>query len=108
VKGALTRYRVMAYVVGVMLLVLVFVAVPVKYIGDDPTLVQTVGPIHGFLYIVYLIVTIDLAFRMKWPLGRMLLIMLAGTVPFMSFVAERWVTRHARSKADAEAAASTP
>lgn len=106
VKGALTRYRVMAYGVGVMLLVLVFIAVPVKYIGDNPTLVEVVGPIHGFLYVVYLIFTVDLAFRLKWPVGRMLLIMLAGTIPFMSFVAERWVTRNARARAGAEPAAA--
>jgi integral membrane protein len=101
VKGALIRYRVMAYIVGVMLLVLVFVAMPVKYIGDDPSLVETVGPIHGFLYVVYLVFTVDLAFRLKWPVGRMLLIMLAGTIPFMSFVAERWVTRTTRAEAAA-------
>jgi integral membrane protein len=101
VKGALIRYRVMAYIVGVMLLVLVFVAMPVKYIGDDPSLVETVGPIHGFLYVVYLVFTVDLAFRLKWPVGRMLLIMLAGTIPFMSFVAERWVTRNVRAEAAA-------
>jgi integral membrane protein len=104
VKGALIRYRVMAYVVGVMLLVLVFVAMPVKYIGDNPSLVQVVGPIHGFLYVVYLIFTIDLAFRLKWPLGRMLLVMLAGTIPFMSFVAERWVAHHASSRSEPEPA----
>ena len=100
-KGALIRYRVMAYIVGVMLLVLVFIAMPVKYLGDDPSLVETVGPIHGFLYVVYLVFTVDLAFRLKWPFGRMLLIMLAGTIPFMSFVAERWVTRNAPAEATA-------
>ena len=100
-KGALIRYRVMAYVVGVMLLILVFIAMPVKYIGGDPSLVETVGPIHGLLYVVYLVFTVDLAFRLKWPIGRMLLIMLAGTIPFMSFVAERWVTRNVRAEAAA-------
>ena len=105
-KGALTRYRVMAYVVGVMLLVLVFIAVPLKYIGDNPALVEVVGPIHGFLYVVYLVFTVDLTFRLKWPIGRMLLIMLAGTIPFMSFVAERWVTRNARARAGTEPAAA--
>jgi integral membrane protein len=91
VKGALLRYRVMAYIVGVMLLVLVFVAMPLKYLGDDPTLVETIGPVHGFLYAVYLLVTLDLALRAKWRWGFTLLVMLAGTIPFLSFVAERRV-----------------
>ncbi len=90
-KGALLRYRVMAYIVGVLLLVLVFVAMPLKYLGDDPTLVETIGPVHGFLYAVYLLVTLDLALRAKWRWGFTLLVMLAGTIPFLSFVAERRV-----------------
>jgi integral membrane protein len=95
VKAALIRYRVMAYVVGVMLLVLVLVAMPLKYIADEPTLVETIGPIHGFLYAVYLAVTFDLGMRSRWPLKRTVLVMLAGTIPFLSFVAERKVTRQA-------------
>lgn len=91
-KGALLRFRVMAYVVGVMLLVLVLVAMPAKYLADNATLVETVGPVHGFLYAIYVVATIDLGFRLKWPIGRMLLVMLAGTIPFLSFVAERQVT----------------
>ncbi|MCU0264786.1 MAG: DUF3817 domain-containing protein [Actinomycetia bacterium] len=81
----------MAYIVGVLLLVLVFVAMPLKYLGDDPTLVETIGPVHGFLYAVYLLVTLDLALRAKWRWGFTLLVMLAGTIPFLSFVAERRV-----------------
>lgn len=93
VAGALLRYRVIAYVVGVVLLVLVFVAMPVKYLGGNPSLVALVGPVHGFLYMVYLVLTFDLGRRADWSLRRMALVMLAGTVPFLSFVAERIVTR---------------
>lgn len=95
-KAALTRFRVMAYVVGVMLLLLVFVAMPLKYLSDQPRLVDVIGPIHGFLYAVYLLVTLDLASRLRWRVVRTLLVMLAGTVPFLSFVAERRVVRDVR------------
>ena len=91
-KAALTRYRVLAYVVGVWLLVLVFVAMPLKYVVGNDTMVSVVGPIHGFLYIVYLVAVLDLAVKARWPLLRTVLVMLAGTVPFLSFVAERKVT----------------
>jgi integral membrane protein len=96
VKAALTRFRVMAYVVGVMLLLLVFVAMPLKYIADQPRLVEVIGPIHGFLYAVYLLVTLDLSSRLRWRIVRTLLVMLAGTIPFLSFVAERRVVRDVR------------
>jgi len=95
-SSALTRYRVAAYVVGVVLLLLVLVAMPLKYLADSPGLVAVIGPIHGFLYIVYLVVTFDLSMRQRWPLGRMVLLLLAGTVPFLSFVAERWATARVR------------
>jgi len=90
--AALTRYRVLAYIVGVLLLVLVAVAMPLKYIGHEPALVSLVGPAHGFMYMVYLVVAFDLAVRAKWRFRRTLLILLAGTIPVMSFVAERKVT----------------
>ncbi len=95
-SSPLTRYRLMAYVVGVVLLILVFVAVPLKYAADAPGLVAVVGPVHGFLYIVYLATALDLAVRRRWPVPRTLVVLLAGTVPFLSFVVERRVTRSER------------
>ena len=89
--GALTRFRVMAWIVGVMLLILT-VGMVAKYGFDEPLVVEVIGPVHGFLYVVYLITVVDLAFKAKFSLIRTLLVMLAGTVPFLSFVAEHRVT----------------
>lgn len=97
-SASLTRYRVLAYVVGTWLLVLVLVAMPIKYAAGNGKLVAIVGPIHGFLFIVYLLATADLARRCRWSIVRMGLVMLAGTVPFMSFVAERRVTHDVRAR----------
>jgi integral membrane protein len=92
-RAALLRFRVLAYVVGVVLLVLVLVAVPLRYLGGHEELSKAISPVHGFLYIVYLGVTVDLARRLRWSLLRTVLVMLSGTVPFLSFVVERRVTR---------------
>lgn len=83
----------MANVVGVVLLILVFVAVPVKYLGHSRVLVATIGPLHGFLFLVYLVSALNLAFERRWGLRLTALVMLAGTIPFLSFVMERKVTR---------------
>ena len=91
--AALIRYRIIAWTVGVVLLVLVLVAMPIKYIGGNDTPVAVVGPIHGFLFMVYVALTFDLGRRARWPLGRMVLVMLAGTIPFLSFWTERKVSR---------------
>ena len=99
-SAALLRFRVMAYIVGVFLLVLVFVAMPLKYFADQSTLVAIIGPVHGFLYMVYLVVGFDLAVRAKWSFRRTILVLLAGTIPVMSFVAERKVTAWTRQPAE--------
>jgi integral membrane protein len=84
---------VIAYVVGVALILLVVVGMPLKYLADQPQLVAAIGPLHGFLYIGYLVATFDVGRRLTWPPSRMALVMLAGTIPFLSFYAERQVTR---------------
>ncbi|QOC90638.1 DUF3817 domain-containing protein [Micromonospora craniellae] len=91
-RAALTRYRVIAWIVGVVLILLVVIGMPLKYGFDNPILVETVGQAHGFLYMLYLVAAFDLSRRVDWPLKRMVLVMLAGTVPFVSFWAERRVS----------------
>jgi integral membrane protein len=92
VHGALIRYRIMAYIVGIGLIILVFLGIPLQIAGH-PGVVKVVGPIHGFLYIVYLVAGADLARRARWTLGRIITVVLAGFVPFMAFIVERRVTR---------------
>ena len=92
-QGALTRYRIIAWIVGVVLIALVVVGMPLKYLGDNDAVVAGIGPAHGFLFMIYLVATFDLSRRAGWTFGRMVLVMLAGTIPFLSFWAERRVTR---------------
>jgi integral membrane protein len=92
VKGALARFRVMAYVVGVGLLTLC-VAMVMNYAFDEPQYSAIVGPVHGFLYVVYLVLAVDLGLKARWPIVKTGLILLAGMVPFVSFIAERRVTK---------------
>ena len=86
VRGALARYRIMAYIVGVGLLALC-AAMIAKYAFDQDEYVAIVGPVHGFLYIVYLVAVVDLALKVRWTLKATILVMLAGVVPLVSFIA---------------------
>ncbi|MGW0611330.1 DUF3817 domain-containing protein [Streptomyces sp. NPDC002788] len=94
-KSVLTRYRVMAYVTGV-LLVLLTVGVIAKYLleldGADG-FTRVVGIAHGWLYVVYLIFAFDLGSKAKWPVGKQLWVLLAGTVPTAAFFVERRISR---------------
>ena len=87
-------YRTMAYVTGTMLCILVFICIPVQVWGHNATAADIVGTLHGFLYIVYIVVAFAMtrAVRMKIVSPGTIIVLLAGTIPVLTFVVERWVT----------------
>jgi integral membrane protein len=97
IAAALQRYRVMANVVGVLLILLVVVAVPLKYLAGIPGPVTVLGTAHGWLYALFFLSVVDLALRAKWTLKGAVVALVLGTIPFLSFVAERSVTRKMRA-----------
>ena len=103
IETALRNYRIAAWVTGVGLLVLVVVAMPLKYVFGQPQLVSIVGVAHGFLYMIFLLAALDLARRSHWQLPFAALILVLGTVPVLSFVAERMATRKVHELARSEA-----
>ena len=96
-EGALTRYRVMAFVTGVVLLAgciaLILKAAGVHHMEPWTGFIWVA---HGYLYLVYVIMVAMLGVKLRWPLLRFALVMLAGTIPTASFFAEHYVTRAAR------------
>jgi integral membrane protein len=98
IETALRNYRIAAWVTGVGLLILVFVAMPLKYFFGQPALVALVGVAHGFLYMIYIVCTLLLAERCRWKPLDALVILVAGTVPLASFFAERRVTGRVRER----------
>ena len=90
--GALFRYRVMANVVGVLLILLV-----IGVVIDSQPIKAVVGVIHGvFGYPLLLISVFDLWRRRRFPFLAVVLVGLAGTIPLLSFVAEHQVTARVR------------
>lgn len=98
IRTALLLYRIIAWVVGILLAVLVVVGMPLKYFGGNDAVVVATGVPHGWLYMVLLIAAYNLGRRVKWPWGRLILIALGGTVPFMSFVAEHYATKDVKAR----------
>lgn len=99
-KSVLTRYRVMAYVTGV-LLVLLCLGMIGKYVLDvdgATDFTRVIAIAHGWLYVVYLIVAFDLGSKAKWPVARQLWVLLAGTVPTAAFFVERRISAELRAK----------
>ncbi len=96
-SGALLRYRILAYTVGTGLVILVCVGIPLQVWGHNAAVADVVGFLHGWLFIIYLGFTFDLARRARWNMIRVIWVGLCGTIPFLSFWAERKVTGWVRA-----------
>jgi len=115
VQKLFNAYRVLATIVGILLTILTFVAVPLKYLPDDGTSTQTfgenltsvVGVTHGWFYIAYIAVSLVIVRRSRWPLGFAVLTLLAGLVPILIFWVERQVVRRMRAENPEISAGST-
>jgi len=94
-RAAVLRYRVMAYVTGVVLMVLCFVGIPLQVWAHNEVVASDVGTLHGILYIIYLITAYLLSRQLRLPLASpaTVILLLAGTIPVLTFVVERWITR---------------
>jgi integral membrane protein len=98
--GTLKVYRFMAFLTGVVLIsgcVALILKATTSWHMEPGTGYLWIA--HGWCYFVYVIVTATLGFKLRWPLARYALVMAAGTIPTMSFVAEHFVTRAVRNAA---------
>jgi integral membrane protein len=103
-NGAFLRYRILAWVTGVVLAALtVWLVVGYGFLDyanveSKPGLYSLLWMLHGWLYVVYLIVGVDLAFRVKYSVIRTIAILVAGTIPFASFFAEALVHKDLKQR----------
>jgi len=111
------RYRIMAYITGVVLIIMCFVGIPLQVFAHNQFVVNYVGTTHGILYIIYLVtaylMTRQVGLKLASP--QTVIVLLAGTIPVLTFVVERWVTHRyidpalaAARAADAQAASQSP
>ena len=103
--GAATRYRIMAWITGVLLAVMVCIGLPLRYwlLKDNwhspVSTVYSIGwVLHGWMFVLYLAAALDVCFRMKYSVLKVLGVAISGTIPFMSFVAEHFVKRDVTAK----------
>lgn len=93
------RLRIIAYLEGISLLILVFIAVPLKYFQNNPAMVKTMGPIHGALFLLFLFNTISVGVEKQWKFRTTTWkVLVACLVPFGTFYIDHQILSRADSR----------
>ena len=77
--------RILGFLEGLSLLILIFVAVPMKYYYGNHQLSKTLGPVHGALFLLFLFVALLVGLQYKWTFKTALLVFVACFIPFGTF-----------------------
>ena len=85
----LKLFRVIAFFEGVSYILLLFIAVPIKYGFDDPTYVKLLGMPHGILFMIYIIFSFIVNKNLKWNRKELFIILIASLVPLGTFYVAR-------------------
>lgn len=93
-KTSLGRLRLIGYLEGISLLVLLFVAVPMKYLQQDPGLTRVLGPVHGALFLLFLFNALSVGVEQQWKFRETTWkVILACFIPFGTFYIDQKLLR---------------
>jgi integral membrane protein len=92
-KTALGRLRFIGWWEGVSFLLLLGVAMPLKYLAGEPAAVRIVGMAHGILFMLYVVAAIHAALEYHWSWKRTALVLLASVLPAGPFIVDSKVLR---------------
>lgn len=87
-KTQLGRLRIIGFVEGISYLILLGIAMPLKYLYQLPQMVRITGLIHGVLFVLYVLYVILVAVELRWSFRKTLLAFLASLIPFGTFWAD--------------------
>ena len=93
--SAIGRLRIIGFFEGISLIVLLFIAVPIKYIYNDPSWVKTMGPIHGGLFLLFVINSVSVAIQQKWHTKITLKVLLSCIIPLGTFYVDHFILKPA-------------
>ncbi|CAM3259881.1 DUF3817 domain-containing protein [Filibacter tadaridae] len=85
-KNALGRFRFMGILEGSSLLILLFIAMPLKYWFDMSNAVTIVGTLHGYIFLAYIVAILYAMIAVKWPFRFTIGAVLSAFIPFGNFI----------------------
>jgi integral membrane protein len=96
VRKALTPYRILAWTTGLWLIALCYEVV-LKYVVKVQDPPSWIGVVHGWVYFAYLLTALNLAVKVRWPIGKTIGVLLAGTIPFLGIIVEHFQTKQIKA-----------
>ena len=87
-SSVIGRLRVVGFLEGLSFLILLGIAMPLKYKLGMPQAVQIVGMAHGILFVAFIALSVQATFVYRWPVMKMFLLWLSSLVPFGTFYAD--------------------
>lgn len=96
-RKPVNNFRKVAVLEGWSFVLLLFIAMPVKYMLDYPLMVKYVGWIHGALFIAYVLLLISASIQAGWKFGRIAWAFVASLIPFGTFVLDRQLKRELKA-----------
>lgn len=94
-KTSISIVRAIGLLEGTSYLLLLFVAMPLKYVFGEPVAVKLVGSAHGALFVLYVVVAILASRKLRWTMRKLASVVLAAVLPFGPFVIDRQLQRDA-------------
>lgn len=88
-KTPLKKFRVISYIEGLSYLILLFIAMPIKYIGENPIPVKIAGMTHGILFILFMIFLFETMRKHSWEKAYGIRLFIYSIIPFGSFAIEK-------------------
>lgn len=85
----LKLFKIVAFLEGASLLILLFFAMPMKYFFQEPIFVKTIGMAHGVLFVAYIILAIMAKIEFNWSFKKWTIVCIASVVPFGTFYVEK-------------------
>lgn len=96
IRKALLGYRIMAWATGLWLIALCYEMVMKYVVGVEG--LNWIAVVHGWVYFVYLLVTANLAVKVRWPIPKTIGVLLAGTIPLVGIIVEHVQTRDIKER----------
>lgn len=92
--NTLGRLRITGFLEGLSFMILLLIAMPLKYVAGKPEMVSIVGMAHGVLFVLYILLTVVARIQYRWSWKKMLLLWVASIVPLGTFYADQKILRY--------------